>query len=266
MERQPRRASIGVEYDDHMGSDLSVVNAARTSFGKRSTWASPSAQVLRPADAGLIRFLASGMSSTDLAAEIFEILQAESDEVAMDIIDHLSSLQKHFAPFTHPHVSFRVQAPIFVARQLLRSTVGLAVSEVSRRYVKGEPEFMQLSFREAPENKKQGSGKGVGGGTQYAIDIAFRAVEAAALKAYEESILAGVAPEQARAILPQTMMTTWVWTGSLYAFARICLLRLDSHAQQESREVARGISGHMARLFPVSWAALVPAARKTEAA
>lgn len=228
-----------VELIDSMGDDLSVVNAARVSFDKQSDydwdadyeWDPP----ITEKDTKLIKYL---------------------------------STHNHWSPFAHCSASFRVQAPVFVARQLQKHTVGLAWNEVSRRYVDTDPEFyVPETWRKRAENVKQGSSDtpvenmsmrwGDGTITSESIGAMYYQTYDAALTIYEAMLEAGVCPEQARMVLPQSMMTEWIWTGSLYAFARVCKLRLDSHTQKETQVIAQGISEHMKSLFPVSWEALV---------
>lgn len=205
---------------DVMGSDLSVVNAARVSFGKQVS-------EFREQDEKLINYLAK---------------------------------HNHWTPFAHCFVSFRIKAPIFVARQLVKHQVGLAWNEVSRRYVDDEPEFYFPDvWRGKPENAKQGS-TGIikmseePSGFDHAMW--FEGVVGDCLRWYNEQIERGVAPEQARMILPQNTMTEWIWSGSLAAFSRVCKLRLDNHAQEETRDVATLIQEQLAPKFPVAWKAL----------
>jgi thymidylate synthase (FAD) len=207
-----------------MGTDLSVVNAARVSFDKTSNWQiSQDGKVLNDADSKLIRYLAT---------------------------------HNHWSPFSHAFASFRIKAPIFVARQLVKHTVGLAWNEVSRRYVSSEPEFYLPSYwRKSATNVKQGS-------SDEAVELlsgnaAVIWTMEECLHLYECLLEDGVCAEQARMILPQNTMTEWIWSGSLYAFARVCNLRLDSHTQKETQEVAKQISSHMSELFPKSWKVLV---------
>lgn len=208
-----------VEYLDRLGTDLSIVNAARVSMDKQHTEFDPDS------DTRLLQYLAK---------------------------------HQHWTPFAHTALTLRITAPIFVARQLLRSTVGLAINEVSRRYVDSEPEFYApAKWRSRPEgNIKQGSGEAITEDTAY-LDWVYRQGLYAARKAYDELLARGVAPEMARMILPQSMLTTWIWTGSLAAFARVCGLRLDSHAQSETREIAVQIAEICAEHFPHAWAALI---------
>lgn len=204
-----------VELLDCMGSDLTVVNAARVSFDKRH-------EEFQEKDEKLIGYLAR---------------------------------HGHWTPFAHAQLQFRVTAPIFVARQLVKHQVGLVWNEVSRRYVDDEPVFyIPTAWRGRPINAKQGSdGKA---NLVLAHLAGFDDACRHSLEVYKSFLAAGVAPEQARMILPQNVMTSWYWTGSLMAFARVCKQRLDPHAQQETREVAQQINELIKPLFPVSWAAL----------
>ena len=180
---------MDVELVDHMGSDLSVVNAARVSFGKRK-------EEFTEGDKKLIGFLAK---------------------------------HGHWSPFGHCSLQFHIKAPVFVARQLVKHQIGLTWNEISRRYVDYEPEFYEVDkWRGRAEDKKQGSDE------ENTIEWVNRSqrtsalqyqVENIALKNYNIMLEAGVAPEQARMILPQSMMTEWYWSGTLYAFARVCNLR-----------------------------------------
>ena len=204
---------------DSMGSDLSVVNAARVSFGKKSEW-NPNFRDEKPLyerDAKLIKYLAK---------------------------------HKHLSPFGHAFASFHVKAPIFVARQLVKHKF-LRWNEISRRYVDDEIFFYTPDvWRGRAEDVKQGSSGEVD--EEWSDWQMF----GYSLDTYKEMIAAGVAPEQARMVLPQSTMTEWYWSGSLDAFAAMCRLRCATDTQYESRLVANPISDIMAGLFPVSWAAL----------
>ena len=201
---------ITATYIDHMGSDLSVVNAARVSFGKKH-------DTFQDKDKGLINYLAK---------------------------------HKHISPFGHAFASFHVKAPIFVARQLVKHQY-LRWNEISRRYVDDEPEFYTPDvWRGRSEDKKQGSEGVVSYEDEWDYTYDLR-------RMYLKMISAGVAPEQARMVLPQSTMTEWYWSGSLDAFAAMCRLRLPSDTQQETRIVAQQISKVLGTLFPVSWAALI---------
>lgn len=207
-----------VDLIDSMGTDLTVVNAARVSFDKTSS-------TLTDKDIKLITYLAK---------------------------------HKHWSPFSHAFLQFRVKAPIFVARQLAKHQVGLSWNEVSRRYVNNEPEFYTpISWREKPTTSKQGSGAEAS--SQYFPSLYLKDVVEAAETCYKKMITQGVAPEMARMILPQNMYTEWYWSGSLYAFSRVCQLRLDKASQLEVQRVAAQMSAHCSTLFPYSWNALMKA-------
>jgi len=208
-----------VSLIDHMGTDLTVVNAARVSFGKKKT-------EFTDGDAKLIKYLA----------------------------DH-----NHWSPFGHCSVQFHIKAPVFVARQLVKHQIGLTWNEISRRYVDNPPEFYDVDvWRGRPVDKKQGSSDNTVEwvNRDRRTDTLKSEVENIALKNYNTMIEAEVAPEQARMILPQSMMTEWYWSGTLYAFARVCNLRCSPDAQIESKEVADKIALHCETLFPCSWKSL----------
>ena len=214
---------IEATYIDHMGNDLTVANAARVSFGKTSEmeddpWGPPK---LKAKDDKLIRYLAK---------------------------------HNHISPFGHCFASFHVKAPIFVARQLVKHKF-LRWNEISRRYVDDEPEFyVPEVWRGRSADKKQGSEGEVKLGTLDDTIVSDSPHEA--LCAYNALLDAGVAPEQARMVLPQSTMTEWYWSGSLDAFADMCNLRCKPDTQAETREVAKQIDHKMIELFPVSWDAL----------
>ena len=214
---------IEVTYVDHMGSDLSVVNAARVSFGKKSAWE----QRVHP--------------SGDYADDVL----SERDT---KLIKYLAK-HKHKSPFNHAFATFHVKAPIFVARQLQKHEY-MPWNEISRRYVDEEPEFYTPPvWRGRSADKKQGS-DGV-------VDVGeWGDTNWACLIAYNDLLKHGVAPEQARMVLPQSMMTEWYWSGSLFAFAKMCSLRCKDDTQAETRVVADAIDEEMENLYPVSWEAL----------
>ena len=225
------KAITTVELIDHMGSDLSVVDAARVSMAKQSEW----------------DFAPSG---TIHAGEYFL-----SDRDAK-LIDYLAK-HNHWTPFSHPQISFRISAPIFVARQWFKHMVGITRNEQSRRYVDDEPAFFDMIWRMRAASVKQGSAGIADRATQNHADQIYDLVMHTALDGYENLLSIGIAPEQARAVLPQSMMTEWIETASLAAVCRACELRLDPHAQQETRDIAEQIAEIVAPLFPVSWSALM---------
>ena len=191
---------------DKMGSDLSVVNSARVSFSKVH-------KEMQDNDEKLIKYLAT---------------------------------HNHWSPFGHASMQFRIKAPVFVARQLVKHQVGLVWNEVSRRYIDTDPEFyVPFLWREKHENKKQGS-------TDKEVEHDIMPIIKIAKLMYQEMLDKNIAPELARMILPQCMMTEWIWSGTLYAFARVCNLRNKPDAQQETSVVTRDIAFHMGDQFPIS--------------
>ena len=205
-----------------MGNDMTVVNAARVSFAKESTWDDYNSEteqyVLKDKDRKLVHYLAE---------------------------------HGHKSPFNHAFATFHVKAPIFVARQLQKHEY-MPWNEISRRYVDSDPEFYVPDvWRGCSEDKKQGSS-----GTVDLVDYSLDDYNGNGMDFYTCLIRDGVAPEQARMVLPQSMMTEWYWSGSLYAFAKMCNLRCAGDTQLETRLVANQICNSMKELFPVSWFAL----------
>lgn len=206
-----------VELLETFGSDLTVVNAARVSLGKH-------VDTFTERDAKLISYLAA---------------------------------HDHNSPFFHPQVRLRLRMPIWMAREWFRHTIGFARNEVSRRYVDLPPTLhIPDELRTRAPSKKQGSNDDVH--PQNAV-VRQRLMDAcaSAVETYTHLLDQGVCPEQARMVLPQCMMTEWIETGSLAAYARLVSLRTGPDAQQEIREVASQVSAHLATAFPASWAALV---------
>jgi thymidylate synthase (FAD) len=207
-----------VEVLDIFGDDLTVVNAARVSFAKEST-------TMDPRDEKLVKYLAK---------------------------------HNHITPFFHPQVRLRLKMPIYVAREWFRHTIGFARNEVSRRYVDEPPQcYMPAAadVRARDSNKKQGS-KETPVDEAGAVAQKIEAAQKAAMDTYAELLALGVAPEVARGVLPQSMYTEFIETGSLAAYARLCGLRLDPHAQREIQVYAQAVSDLLESRFPVSWAAL----------
>lgn len=207
---------IQVSLVDAMGSDLSVVNSARVSFNSQSSR-------IEERDIKLINYLAKN---------------------------------KHMTPFRHNALQIRVTAPIFLARQLGKHQAGLSWNEISRRYVDEPPKFyLPENFHTRPEGSiKQGCGKTHELSTEYRRNIGRLYQELG--KVYEHLIQTGIAPEEARAVLPQSMMTSWYWTGNLLAFAHVYKERSHPSAQTEARMFAEQLGRICAELFPISWKAL----------
>jgi thymidylate synthase (FAD) len=223
---------IKATYIDHMGSDLSVVNAARVSFGKKSS----------AVEWGWIDI-------EDRSGELVAILNEQDTKLI-----HYLAKHKHMSPFGHAFASFHTKAPVFVARQLVKHKF-LRWNEISRRYVDDEPEFyVPEVWRGRSKDKKQGSDGKNSESNTWSNTSEWLNFEAG--RAYKRMIESGVAPEQARMVLPQSTMTEWYWSGSLDAFADMCRLRCKDDTQYETRLVADQISVIMKDLFPVSWDAL----------
>ena len=215
-----------VQYVSHMGDDLTVVNAARVSFNKESCWDGEQHWTGRLIDKKL----------------------SERDE---KLISYLAK-HNHWTPFSHPQITLRIKAPIFVRTQLFKHKVGFTENEISRRYVTFHPEIYTPRWRYAPtDGAKQGSSNFIENTTD--IDQMYVPCMVDCINVYDNLLKRGVAPEQARAILPQGTYTEWWWTGSLSAFARVFKQRIDAHAQWEVQQFAAAISNIIEPLFPVCW-------------
>lgn len=215
-----------VEYIEHMGSDLTVVNAARVSFAKNSGWETDENgnSKLSAKDQRLIRYLAT---------------------------------HNHWTPFAHPQITLRIKAPIFVRTQLFKHKVGFTENEISRRYVTVEPEFYTPDWRSAPtDGAKQGSSDFIYDPVVEDLDRMYNKIALDSVDIYRELLKQGVAPEQARSVLPQGTYTEWWWTGSLSAYARVFKQRIDAHAQWEVQQYADAIGKILEPLFPHSWVVL----------
>ena len=246
---------IKATYIDHMGTDLSVVNAARVSFDKQSSMYEDRFGVwhLEQRDVNLIKYLAAGMSSKDIEKWKNQMITANDPDTVMEAYNALRQAEPHMSPFGHASASFYVEAPIFVARQLVKHKF-LRWNEISRRYVDDGPEFYVPDvWRGRSADKKQGS-EGVI--KDIDPDVVESLMECARYD-YNYLLQKGVAPEQARMVLPQSTMTAWYWSGSLDAFASMCNLRCKGDTQYETRLVANQISEEMSKLFPVAWSALI---------
>ena len=268
------------------GSDLVIVNAARKSFGKRSEleYYCPKSretidpnsfhrehryklafykQRLKDKDKRLLQFLARGMTAEDFAAFVRNVPAPDTEEHAKELVELLwqwRNTPTHDTPFNHGFFSFEVKTPIFVRAQLVKHEY-LIMSEYSRRYITDDIEFYEPDvWREQSKDKKQGSsgehplwnhGKGTG----------YREAEYEhnnnALGIYREMVEMGVSIEQARMVLPQSLMTAWTWSGTLGAFAKMCQLRCHPEAQYESRLVANKVYEELKKQFPVAAPLLV---------
>ena len=219
-------ADIKIELLDCCGGDNEIANTARVSMELEGEWSKLPKDYTVEQRNGLIRYLAK---------------------------------HKHTSPFRHNSITVRCKAPIFLARQLGKHQVGMSWNEVSRRYVDKDFEFFDVKelWRKRPEESiKQGSGELVEEHIAYKLDDMYSNLVSTCKAMYDAFISAGVAPEQARMLLPQSMMTEFVWTGSLMAFAHVYNLRKDSHAQKEAQDFATALDAIISPLFPVSWAEL----------
>lgn len=207
---------MNVEYVDHLGTDLTVVNAARVSFSKHK-------EEFGDDDKKLLKYLAS---------------------------------HQHWTPFAHPQITLRMKAPVFIRTQCFKHKVGFTENEVSRRYVDDEPEFFVPILRQRPDNgAKQGSKNEFPVNLEF-CDSILQSAHQYCEAVYERLIKEGVAPEQARMVLPQSMYTEWYWTGSLASYARFYRQRTDPHAQKEIQDLARMVGEVIQPLFPESWKVL----------
>jgi len=222
-----------VELVDHMGSDLTVANAARVSFANKSQFDIDHSGMpaLSGKDTKLIRYLAK---------------------------------HNHWTPFAHPQITLRIKAPVSIRTQFFKHKQGFVENEISRRYVDNPPEFYHPQFRQRPsKGMKQGSdgllecrdggGETSGGFATYPLYEAYDHLMKQAENVYEELIASNVAPEQARFALPQSMYTEWYWTGSLAAYGRFYKQRIDEHAQWEIQQYAEAVGKIIEPLFPISW-------------
>lgn len=283
---------IFAEYLDHMGSDLSVANAARASFGKESEFerfcwncdhgrpsskwlddACPACKVdnsggvpgtqhrLSNADASLIRFLATGFRASEWDAFLLDIIDCVEDEALpveatkgrlTNLLHAYKRKAQHWAPFAHPHVQIRINIPIFLARQFVKHQIGGTWSEESRRYISDEPDVW---FPGEWHTRPEDIKQGSGGLVEDQSSATWLAQcgTEGALRTYGQLLAMGTAPEEARIVLPLNMMTTVVWTGSLLFWSRVCNQRVDSHAQLAAQELGKLISGIVGPLYPVSW-------------
>ena len=225
-----------VHIVDHMGSDLTVCNAARVSFNKETDWCQDQAALTRLAETGSV-----------FHKQDVEVL-CESDE---KLIRYLAK-HNHWTPFAHPQITLRIKAPVSIRTQFFKHKQGFVENEISRRYVSFEPEFYHPEWRGKPKDgAKQGSDDFIDISPD--VDQTFENMLKGCFLTYEQLLDEGVAPEQARFVLPQGMYTEWFWTGSLAAYARFYSQRIDKHAQWEIREYAECIGKLIEPHFRTSW-------------
>jgi thymidylate synthase (FAD) len=243
-----------------MGDDLMVVNAARVSMAKTSEWFE--GMNFFHTKFGWMEWIPDlGVAELVEDGRVKQVLKEKDDKLI-----HYLAKHKHWSPFAHPKIQLRMTMPIFIARQWEKHRIGTTRgyeiydhNEISRRYVDDEPEFfMPKSWRLRPdESIKQGSGGDAIVPVQHLANNDYKSVIEVAKWAYDRAIRNGIAPEQARMLLPQSMMTQFIETGSLYFYANLCKLRLDSHAQVEIQELAQQVANIIEPLFPCSWKALM---------
>lgn len=251
-------------YENHYLTDRDVANFARQSF---STLAD---NFTESQNNNLVRFLARGMASGDwekLIEKLLDLgkvdygapagspLEASNRDAAKGLATYMRSIPCHWVPFGHPQITLRMSAPVPIRVQCFKHKIGFVESEESRRYISSKPVlYVPEAFRSAAASVKQGSA-----GTHPQSDAwlaHYQDVCGSAIDSYEQMVLNGVCPEQARFILPQGCEVNWVWTGSLYAFSNFYNQRSDSHAQKEVQDLADQVNTIITPLYPVSWAAL----------
>ena len=258
--------NISLQYVDHMGSDLTVVNAARTSFSKESDWEYTGPEgsetvtlgrQLKAADQNLIRYLATGYRTKDWDEFLLHVKHSvlSGDTKALEELLFLHRTKAtHWAPFAHPQLSIRMTIPLFLARQLVKHNVGSVWSEESRRYISDTPDFyIPEELHNRPKDIKQGSGSRVYYETQ-ALQILNEATEDSVYQ-YRKLLKLDVAPEEARMVLPLNSMSTIVLTGSLAFWVRVYLQRSDLHKDSQllAQDFAKKLNDIIQPLFPVSW-------------
>lgn len=256
------KSEMEAVYQDHMGNDLTIVNAARQSFAKQK-------ETFGGTDVGLINFLATGMRTKEWDEFLNEVIslsgearfaQAEGAPEAREALKQRLLKYKrqavHFAPFAHPHAILRLRMPVFLARQYVKHQVGGTWSEESRRYIEDIVDYyMEPVLHIRPDDVKQGSGSEIENSEELLLEMEH--ITNASNELYVKLLSLKVAPEEARQILTLNAMTGITWTGSLLFWARVVTQRVDPHAQGAAQVLARKIDAILRPLYPVSWAALV---------
>lgn len=237
-------------YVRHMGDDAAVVDAARVSFDKLASMFNETQ------NASLIYFLARGMRSNEWERLCYDLCGVTDIVRAEQLILDIKRIPEHWVPFAHTAITLRMSAPVPIRTQCFKQKVGLVESEESRRYIKSRPVlFVPDVFRAAPESDvKQGSGGVHHRSENWKASYIRQCWNSIDL--YEDMVKDGVAPEQARFVLPQGVEVQWIWTGNLYAFANYVCNRTSGHAQAEGKDLAMEVDAIIRPLFPVSWAAL----------
>jgi thymidylate synthase (FAD) len=237
-----------------VNGDLLVVNAARASFAKEKI-------KLTPDDTGLLRYLATGFRTkewTEYLNQVKQAVRTGDDELLERLLKAYRAKAVHWAPFGHPHVTLRLVMPVFLARQFVKHQVGGVWSEASRRYLDDKWTFYkEPEWHSRPDDIKQGSGAALSEAKQTSINNLVDTHIEASLKLYNYMRTTGVAPEEAREIMPLNHMTTVVWTGSLLFWVRVVQLRVEAHAQLAAQELGKQIAKEIQSQCPLSWNALM---------
>ena len=242
--------SIIVKYISHMGDERSIANAARVSFSKDAD------SYTEQQNHNLIKYLATGLTTAERNELTESIIMCKSEQVAQLLVNQIKDVATHWTPFAHTAISLSVTAPLPIRTHCFKHKAGLVENEESRRYIVSTPEVHIPEFRLKPaKNIKQGSGGMHPGNIGW--QTAYKSSVSLAVETYEAMVLDCVAPEQARYILPQGTLTTWVWTGNLYAFANFVIKRSDKHAQKEVQDIAKQVKEILTDLFPVAFPALL---------
>lgn len=245
-----------VQLLDVLGSDLTVVNAARVSMDKESEWEKTcECGIQYDPTQRFSKWPGCGADERSCPKRVSNTLSERDRKLIAYLANHRPI---HFTPFSQPQIQLRIRMPIFVARQWFKSTIGFTRNEVSRRYVDARPEFFAPPvWRSKAENVKQGSGGGMSDVRNNVAHSLLDGVHREAMECYRRLLALGVCPEQARICLPQSMFTEFVECASLFAYARIIQLRDEATAQQETGDYARAVRQLIEPLFPVSVAALL---------
>jgi len=228
-----------VEYVDHMGSDLTVCNAARVSFNKETEWC--------------FNEVAYSKIQGSIPGWVHDEFKELCDK-DRNLVKFLAD-NNHWTPFAHPQITLRIKAPVSIRTQFFKHKAGFVENEISRRYVSFEPDFYYPNWRGKPKDQvKQGSEDFVS--IDKETELGYENAIKVCMYTYTQLLENGVAPEQARFVLPQGMYTEWYWTGSLAAYARFYSQRIDEHAQWEIRQYAKEIGNLISPLFPYCWKCL----------
>lgn len=243
-------SDMEVQYVDHMGNDLRVVDVARQSFAQTDSVVRTETQ-----NRSLINYLAKGKSSKDIKAEIQSIMDCGDEVMAQELYNTIAKKNVHWTPFAHTAITLQMKAPIPIRTQCFKHKQGLVENEESRRYISTTPEIFIPEFRSKPVGSiKQGSAgihpENTTWGEVYAAQVS------AAVVLYEQMLEDDIAPEQARFVLPQGVLVNWTWTGNLLSYANFYNKRADFHAQKEIQILAEKVREVIEPLFPLSWAAL----------